>query len=881
MLYTDVHSGRRIASDIEHSMPLANHLFLRRASCWILTGLVLSAMMPVAFGQAGTLCGTIQDQSGAVVVGANVELTASGRASNSTTGSSGRFCFDSVEARDYELSAQARGFKSDVRKVSLHAGQSVTLTIILTVETESQQVTVVEGLADVSSLNVAQTQIGTGLIENLPSESVNAALSSILTLATPGVAADSNGVFHPLGEHAETSFSVDGQPISDQQSRIFSNQISANTIQEMRTLQGAPPAEFGDKTSLIVEATTRSGLNTGKANGTVSLGYGSFETPTASVAAASGASTWGNFLAVDGVVSERFLDAPEFVPLHANGNAENVFDRVDWRPSEATSLHLNLSTARSWFQVPNTYDQQAAGQDQRQHMTSFNVGLGLTHVLTPAMLVSANTWVRQDRVDYFPSVNLFSDQPATLSQSRRLTSTGFRTDLAYSHGSHTAKGGVQIQVTPLSEAFTTGLTDPAFNSPCVDVNGAPVPDPSFTSTAQCAPAGYAENVFFQAALLAYDLTRGGTLFHFSGAATIYEGSAYLQDSIKLGQFNLNLGLRYDRYDGLSNGFAVQPRGGITYQVRSTGSILHMSYARVFLTPYNENLVLSSSTGAGGLANGSNTVQPLIPARRNQFNVGVEQQFGAKFGVQAEYFWKFTRGAYDFNTILNTPLNFPIQFRKSKIDGALVRATLTNVHGISAFTVLGHSRSRLFSPEVGGINFGTAYAPVARPDHDQGFQQTTNIQYQFPQSDLRGLWLGLTWRFDSGLVVVSVPDYVTALTLTGDAQQAMGLYCGSVFATVALPLQTCNSPRRGATLIHIVPDGAYNPDTNPSRIRPRNLFDLALGSNNIWQKDRYSLGAKMTIVNMANKVALYNFLSSFSGTHFVTPRNLQGEATFHF
>jgi hypothetical protein len=140
---------------------------------------------------------------------------------------------------------------------------------------------------------------------------------------------------------------------------------------------------------------------------------------------------------------------------------------------------------------------------------------------------------------------------------------------------------------------------------------------------------------------------------------------------------------------------------------------------------------------------------------------------------------------------------------------------------------------------------------------------------------------LTWRFDSGLVVVSVPDYATALTLTGDEQHAIGLYCRGVFATVAQPLQTCDSSHRGATLIHIVADGTYNPDTNPSRIRPRNLFDIAMGSDNLWKRDRYSLGAKMTVVNLANKVALYNFLSSFSGTHLVTPRTLEGEITFHF
>jgi len=877
-----------LATGNEQTMRLRHHRCCHFAFRSCLLGAMAVAMVQALFAQAGKVCGIVQDQTRALVAGAAVELRNPDTRRDTKTRPTGEFCFDRVEPGEYQLTVQANGFRTDRQNIAVDSSERANLTISLAVESETQQVTVVEGSADVGSLNVTQTQIGTWLIENLPSESVNAALSSILTLATPGVAADSNGVFHPLGEHAETSFSVDGQPISDQQSRIFSNQISANTIQEMRTLQGAPPAEFGDKTSLIVEATTRSGLDSGKPNGTVSLGYGSFATPTASVALATGSRTFGNFLALDGVDSQRFLDAPEFRPLHADGNAGSVFDRIDWRTSNATSLHLNLSTAWSWFQAPNTYDQQAAGQDQRQHMTSFNADLGASHVLNPALLLSANTWARQDQVNYFPSANLFSDQPATLSQTRRLTSTGIRTDLAYSHGRNTMKGGVQIQITPLSEAFITGLTDSAFNSPCVDADGIPVADASLTTISQCAAynnssyvAPFSGNPGYQPVLLPYDLTRAGTLFRFRGATTIYEESAYAQDSIKLGRFNLNLGLRYDNYDGLSKGFGVQPRGGVTYQVRSTGTVLHLSYARVFLTPYNENLVLSSSTGAGGLANGSNSVQPLTPARRNQFNIGVEQQFGSKFSVQAEYFWKFTRGAYDFNTILNTPLNFPIQFRKSKIDGALVRVTLTNVHGFSAFTVMGHSRSRLFSPEVGGINFGTAYAPVARPDHDQGFQQTTNFQYQFSQKDLRGLWLGLTWRFDSGLVVVSVPDYATALTLTGDEQHAIGLYCGSVFATVAQPLQSCNSPQRGATLIHIVADGTYNPDTNPSRIRPRNLFDVALGADSIWRRDRYSLGGKLTVVNMADKVALYNFLSSFSGTHFVTPRTIQAEVTLHF
>jgi outer membrane receptor for Fe3+-dicitrate len=388
------------------------------------------------------------------------------------------------------------------------------------------------------------------------------------------------------------------------------------------------------------------------------------------------------------------------------------------------------------------------------------------------------------------------------------------------------------------------------------------------------------NPGFQPALLLYDLTRGGKPFRFNGRATIKEQSAYLQDSMAFGRLGINPGLRVDRYDGISHNVAVQPRVGLSYQLPYAGTVLRASYARVMVTPYNENLVLSSSTGAGGLAGGTSgtTSVPLFPGRRNQFNAGFTQTVGRKMTIDAEYFWKFTNGAFDFNVLLNTPLNFPIQFAKAKIDGAMARINLANVHGFSAFTVLGHTRSRLFRPEVGGINLGTKYAPVARPDHDQAFQQTTFLRYQPPR---HAPWLALTWRFDSGLVAVSVPDYATALTLTGDEQAQMGLYCGPAFATVNTPLRSCASPTFGATRVQIARNGTYDPDRNPSRITPRNLFDAAAGFDDIWHWEHYHLDGKITITNLTNRVALYNFLSSFSGTHFVTPRSAQADLKLRF
>jgi len=149
------------------------------------------------------------------------------------------------------------------------------------------------------------------------------------------------------------------------------------------------------------------------------------------------------------------------------------------------------------------------------------------------------------------------------------------------------------------------------------------------------PAGFLRISGFQVSLLPYNLSRGGTEFQLRGVATIYEESAFAQDTIKAGRWTFSPGLRFDRYDGLSHAYGVQPRVAIAYQVPFTGTLLRLSYARIFLTPYNENLVLSSPTGPGGLANGSlgaTSVDPLQPARRNQFNAGIEQPFGKRLSA---------------------------------------------------------------------------------------------------------------------------------------------------------------------------------------------------------------------------------------------------------
>ena len=177
------------------------------------------------------------------------------------------------------------------------------------------------------------TDVDRDLFDKIPLESASSSVSSLVTLATPGVAADSNGLFHGLGDHAENSFSVDGQPITDQQSKVFSNQIPLDSIQSMEVISGAPPAEYGDKTSLVIDVTTRSGQGMTTPHGSVTTEYGSFGTSNVGFNLGYGGKNWGNFIAANGLNTGRFLDPPEFTVMHDKGNEENLFDRVDYQIS--------------------------------------------------------------------------------------------------------------------------------------------------------------------------------------------------------------------------------------------------------------------------------------------------------------------------------------------------------------------------------------------------------------------------------------------------------------------------------------------------------------------------------------------------------------------
>jgi hypothetical protein len=842
--------------------------------------LSLAAAFGQSLGNAGTIDGTVADQSGSVVAKAAVSIhnPMTGYKQSTTTDKDGAFRLVNIPPNAYRLAVSVPGF--DLYSQDVDVRNSIPIQFKATLEVAGSKTSVTVESAGANMLELtssAHVDTDFSALAKLPTIDPGAGLSQAITYSTGGVAADGNGFFHPLGDHAQVSFVIDGQPIGDQQSKVFSTQLPTSAVQSMEITTGSPGAEFGDKTSLVANVTTRSALGAGRAFGNVDVSYGSFATVASSVGVGFGNARMGNFLAADGNSSNRFLDTPEFVNIHDGGDNQTLFDRLDYQPNGVNIFHLNLFAARNGIQIPNSYDQ--TGQNQRQRVLTWSVAPGYQHTFSARTLLTINPYIRKDQFNYYPSPNPLDDLPATQSQNRQLLNWGVKADISALRGHHSIKYGIDLKQTRLLENFNFGITDPAFNSPCIGAGGNSIGDPSLLDPSQCASAGYQPNTAanpnattpFSPALLAFDLTRNGSLFAFHGAGNIDQFAAYAQDEITLGHFLFTVGLRADRYDGLATRTEPQPRLGIAYNLKATGAVLRVAYARTMETPFNENLLLSSATGSGGLAQnvfGSTSV-PIQPGFRNQFNAGFQQALGKFLLVDADYFWKYTHGGFDFSTLLNSTITFPISWHNSKVDGLTGRLSTTNLHGFQAYWNFGHSRARYFFPEEGGlIPQGTPLnGSVFRIDHDQAFQSTGVFRYQRRTAE----WIALTWRYDSGLVVSGIPDAAAAMALTPNQQTTIGLACNGVYSTAAIPITACSGPVT-SKLLTLPATGAENDDHNPDRVKPRNVFNLGVGTDNLFHREGHiKFTASFDIANLTNKVALYNFLSTFSGTHFLQPR----------
>ena len=248
--------------------------------------------------------------------------------------------------------------------------------------------------------------------------------------------------------------------------------------------------------------------------------------------------------------------------------------------------------------------------------------------------------------------------------------------------------GATYQQTFLTENFSLGIVNPVLNSPCLDACGNPVA--GFNDPSQCAAAGLQPNIAsnpnaaspFTPLLGCYDLTRatpspndncansGSSSYPFHGHTDVKELALYIQDTITKGSWSFNLGIRGDLYNGLTVAHQAEPRLGVAYNIKRTNTVFRASYARTLETPFNENLIVSSTGCQSAVL--STLIPcvnaPLQPGYRNEFHAGLQQAFGRYAVVSGDYIWKYTHTGYDFSILAATPIFFPIGWHNSKIPG---------------------------------------------------------------------------------------------------------------------------------------------------------------------------------------------------------------------
>ena len=877
------------------------------------------AASPQSVGNSTTLNGTVVDATGAIVLGATVKIhnAVSGLDRTVQTDSAGQFQFPNVPFNPYHLTVTAKGFSAYAQDVELRSVVPVNVSIALQASVAATTITVHDEAGDlVETDSTFHSDVDKSVLDRLPMPTESSGMSAAVTAATPGVSADSNNQMHGLGDHAENTISVDDQANSDQTSKTFSNQIPSSSIQSMEVIAGAPPAEFGGKTSLVVKVSTRSGQGVTTPTGSLTGSYGSFGTSNTAFDLAYGGQNWGNFVAISGTDGGRFLDAPEFAVMHDKGNTENFFDRVDYQIKTGNTIHLDLAWTRSWFQTPQTYDTLNLGvldpfgnpvpaMDQRSQIKTYNISPSWSLLLNPRAVLTVGGYARRDDYHYYPSNDPFADlgpanlQRETIGQHRTLLNAGVHSDLAYVRGINNMKFGVTYQQTFLDEADSLGIVDPLLLPSLTDSHNVPCFNTT-TNEAIDAPC---------TTLLPFDLTRGGSLFGFNGHTDVKELAVFAQDTISVHNWSFSLGLRGDVYNGLSKASQIEPRVGLAYNIKQSSTVLRLSYARTLETPFNENLILSSTgcenpvlsplLSCTGLSAGA-----LNPGFRNEFHAGLQQAFGRYLVFDGEYIWKYTHNGYDFSVLGNTPITFPIEWHNSKIPGYAASVKMPNLHGLTASVVFSSVAARFFQPQIGGAGatVATATGLPFRIDHDEKFNQQTHIQYQPWQ---RGPWFAFSWRYDSGQVAGAAPCYgvdfgndcpatttlggqpavamvANGTPMTADEEFEAGFSCAGVAATPSRPLPTvCLVSQFRSNLITLPAPNTENADHHPPRIAPRHLFDASIGHDNLFHGDKYKVSVQLTAINLTNNYALYNFLSTFSGTHYVSPRALTAEVGIHF
>jgi len=691
----------------------------------------------------------------------------------------------------YHVEVQQEGFAPFSELVEVRSALPKELKIVLALAPVANRVDVTEDgtIIDPHRTGPAE-RIGSETLANREGASPGRSLLDLVA-TEPGWILEANGILHPRGSQYQTQYILDGVPLTDIRGPGFVSDFDVDNVQSMTVMTGDYPAEYGRKLGGVIEVTTARDTRAGL-HGKVVASGGSFDTAGAYVETQYG---WGGntfTLSADRAHTDRFLDPPVLENYTNRATTTDLMAHYERDFSNTDRISLIFRRDQTLFLVPNEIVQQQAGQRQDRNSYETSGQISYLHVFSPNFLGDLRGMVRDI------TAGLWSNDlstPVEASQERGYFESYVKGTFSAHYGANEIKAGTEADFASIREPLAYRITDPTMFDPGTN------------------PA-----------------------FQFRGRAQDREQAAFVQDTIRLKNWTVSAGLRFDHYGLLVNESAWSPRLGVAYYWPKAEIVFRASYDRVFQTPAFENLLVASSPEVLSLSQEVLRL-PVRPSRGNFYQAGFTKGLFTKLRLDTSFFRRAVSNYADDDVLLNTGISFPIAFQNATIEGVEVKLEIPRWGPVSGYVSYSNITGLGYTPVTGGLFLGSDAANelVPRGAFPDSQDQRNTVSSRFRYEIHPRFWVAMAGSYGSGLPV----------EFDGTVQQALAQY--------------------GQQIVDRV-------NFSRGRVRPNFSLD-ASASVTLLKSEKRTVRLQADVENLTDRLNLINFAGLFSGTALGTPRSV--------
>jgi hypothetical protein len=738
---------------------LVHNLKMKKA---LTSAALLWALPTLGQGTDGELRLTVTDPAG-LGLKSTVELVSQGNEYRHTfsTDDQGNLDAKRLPYGIYEAQIQAPRFAAVSQSVEIRSALPLDRTIRLKLASVSESVNVSASATLVDPYRARSVnEMGSQTIQNrltaLPGRSMQDLVNS-----EPGWLYEGNAVLHPRGSEYQTQFVVDGIPLTDNRSPGMGPEVEADDVESLTIYTGGFPAEFGRKMGGVVEVNTLKSEDPGL-HGQLTLFGGTFDTAGINT---QDQYTWNKNtfgLSASGNMTDHYLNTVVDEPYTNQGTTGSFSLNYERDLTQKDRLTLIVRHELARYQIPNEFVQQngawvpnavnttgcppggptatsepsdcvyiPGGQVQNSDNFETMGSVSYQHIFSADTIAWLRGMARDNSNDFYSNPESW---PINVTQHNYFNEIYFNGSLGVHHGRHEWKAGIESDNMFLHENFSDYLPD------CFGPLGPSGP--------QC---GIQLGLFDPGSAVT---------FAFAQSRPDLEQAAYVEDLIRLGNWTVNAGLRWDHYQLLVNQNAVSPRLAVSRYFPSAGLNVHFSFDRVFQTPAFENILLSSSPTVLDF-DPISLRQPVLPSHGDYYEAGVTKAFFGKLRVDANTFRRDVNNYADDDAILNSVIGFPIAFRTAILYGAEAKFEVLHWGKFSGFGSYSYIVGNCWLPVIGGLLLGSDSGVAVGPNgnlintqltghipdsQDQRQTIRTRVRYQVAPR----LWVALGADYNSGL-----------------------------------------------------------------------------------------------------------------------------------